>query len=375
MRERFRFIDDLESSLYTMTEVCEWHDISRKTGYKWAERYVADGLDGLRDRSRAPKSCPHRMEEYISEALLATRREHPSWGPRKLLAYQQLRHPDWAFPAASTVGDLLKRHGLVNPRRRRRRLQHPSRVKVEPAQRANDLWSVDFKGEFRTGDRRYCYPLTVADRYSRYLLGCAGLASTASVGAWSVMESLFREYGLPGAIVSDNGCPFSSTGLGGLSRLSVRWIQLGIRPVLIDPGHPEQNGGHERMHRTLKEETTRPPAADREAQQRRFDSFRKCFNEERPHEALGQRPPAAAYEASPRAYPERLEEIEYPGHYEVRSVRSSGEIKWQGQRLFVTEVLIGERVGLEETADGVWSVYFGPLLLGRFDERERRLRG
>ncbi len=263
---------------------------------------------------------------------------------------------------------------MVEQRRRRRRRPHRGKPKIE-LKSANDLWTCDFKGEFRTGDRRYCYPLTVADGLSRYLLGCEGKLSTAHAGARPVFEELFCENGLPKAILSDNGSPFSSPALGGLSRLSVWWIKLGIEPLLIKPGHPEQNGSHERMHRTLKAETTRPPSADLGAQQRRFDAFREEFNEDRPHEALGLQTPAEQYQPSPRPYPDVVAKVEYPGHYEVRSVRSDGSIKWQGELLFVSEVLHGEPVGLEEIDDGIWSLCFGPLLLARFDERDRRLEG
>jgi transposase InsO family protein len=375
MRERVRFIDDLESELFTMTELCARYGISRKTGYKWAQRYVeAEGCSGLVERSRAPKHCPHRLAEPVAEALLEMRREHPRWGPRKLLAVLSRRRPQLSLPAASTVGDLLRRHGLVEPRARGRRRSPPQRPKWEAAT-PNELWSVDFKGEFRMGDRHYCYPLTLVDRHSRYLLGCCGQRSTATLGARAALERCFREHGLPRGMLSDNGSPFSSRALAGLSRLSVEWIKLGIRPVLIEPGHPEQNGAHERMHRTLKAETARPPAANLAAQQRRFDAFRREFNELRPHEALAQRTPAQLYEPSPRPYPRVLPEIEYPGHYEVRRVRQAGEIKWQGDLLFLSSVLAGEPVGLEEVEDGIWSLCFGPLLLARFDERTRRLEG
>jgi len=372
MKERVLFIDDLESNLYSMTELCDMYGISRKSGYKWAQRYVEGGVEGLTDRSRAPHSCPHRTEERVEEALLVARGEHPRWGPRKLLAYLKRREPEWAWPAASTAGDILRRAGLVESPRRRRHGPAARRPTVD-ATAPNNVWTMDFKGEFRTGDHLYCYPLTVVDLHSRYVLGCKALLSTEFAGAQPALESRFRKYGLPRAILSDNGAPFSSPAICGLSRLSVWWIKLGIEPLLIQPSHPEQNGGHERMHRELKAETTRPPAGDLAAQQRRFDAFLKLFNEVRPHEALGQRPPAELYEKSPRAYPGRLEEMEYPGHFEVRRVQSRGEISWQGERLFVSEVLIGESVGLEETDDGVWSLYFGPRLLARFDERDRSL--
>ena len=300
MKERVCFIADLERNLYTMTELCDLHEISRKTGYKWSQRFVAEGIDGLKDRSRAPKRCPHRTEDRVVEALVEARRKHPRWGPRKLLVWLHKRHPQWRWPAPSTAGDILKRYGLVEPRVRRRKPQHPGRPKLD-VHSPNDLWSCDFKGEFRMGDRRYCYPLTVADRCSRYLLGCDGQLSTAYAGARPVFERLFREKGLPKAMLNDNGTPFSSTALAGLSKLSVWWIKLGIQPLRIEPGHPEQNGGHERMHRDLKAETTRPPAAELAAQQRLFDAFREEFNEERPHEALGQQTPAELYTPSPRS--------------------------------------------------------------------------
>lgn len=325
MKERVLFISDLESSLYTMTELCERYGISRKTGYKWAARYVDGGVEGLKDQSCAPKSCPHRTDASVAEALLAARRAHPTWGPRKILAYLSRREPGRPWPAASTAGDIFKRAGLVKSRPRRRRRPPRERPKFE-ASLPNDLWAIDFKGEFRTNDRNYCYPLTVTDWSSRYLLGCKGLPSTATAGARTALETRFRKYGLPRAIISDNGNPFSSKAVRGLSQLSVWWIKLGIEPLLIQPGHPEQNGRHERMHRTLKAETTRPPSEDMARQQQCFDAFRKVFNEKRPHEALGQRPPAELYVKSPRSYPERLPGLEYPGHFGRRRVQSGGEI-------------------------------------------------
>ncbi len=372
MTERARFIADLESKLYTMTELCERYGISRMTGYKWAKRFVADGLRGLEDRSRAPKSCPHQSEAHVIEALVAARHKHPRWGPRKLLKILSKRHPEWSWPAASTAGQILKRHGLVSARRRRKPPQPGRRPHLEVTS-PNDLWTCDFKGQFRTGDRRYCYPLTIADHLSRYLLVCQGQLSTATAGARPVFERVFRENGLPKAILSDNGGPFSSPALGGLSRLSVWWIKLGIQPLRIERGKPQQNGAHERMHRTLKAETTRPPAANLAEQQISFDAFRKEFNDERPHEALDQRPPAQFYAPSPRSYPDPLAQVEYPGHFEVRKVRRNGMIKWQGSDLFLSEVLAGESVGLEEVDDGIWSLHFSGQLLARFDERNRKL--
>jgi transposase InsO family protein len=376
MSQRVRFIADFESCLYTMMQLCERYSISRKTGYKWAERFGKEGVEGLKDRSRAPKSCAHGLSDEVSERLLKLRRSHPTWGPRKLLAWLQKREPETSWPAASTVGGLLKRKGLVEARVRRRRPWPPSGPPTIQAAAANAVWCCDFKGQFRTGDGELCYPLTVTDGYSRFLLGVQGLDSVAESLAWPVFERLFQEYGLPEAMRSDNGSPFASaSALARLSRLSVRWLKLGIRLERIEPGHPEQNGRHERMHRTLKQETARPPAESRGAQQERFDQFREVYNEQRPHEALGQQTPAEFYRPSPRPYPSEIPKSDYPGHFEVRSVRHGGEIQWQGQFLFLSEALARERVGLEECADGIWDVYFGSLLLARFDERERKLYG
>ena len=373
---RVKFIADLESCLYDMTELCEKHGISRKTGYKWAERFGQEGVEGLKDRSRAPQHSPRQTAPEVAERLLELRRRHPSWGPRKLLAWLERQEPGQGWPRASTVGGLLKRAGLVEPCRRRAARVRAVAVARTEASGANEVWTSDFKGEFRTGDGRLCYPLTVVDGFSRFVLVIQGLPSVAGAGAWPVFERAFREYGVPRIIRTDNGNPFAScSALAGLSRLSVRWIKLGIAPERIEPGHPEQNGRHERMHRTLKDETARPPAANATGQQELFDRFRQEYNEQRPHEALGQRPPSDLYQSSSRPYPGRIPQPEYPGHYEVRSVSRGGEIKWRGRFLFLSQALSGERVGLEEYQDGLWAVYFGSLHLARFDERERKIYG
>lgn len=377
MSQKREFIDDVVRDLYSMSELCERYGISRKTGYKWVERYEVGGVDGLSDRSRRPHHSPHGMSEEMVKLLLAARRAHPSWGARKLLSNlaAKPRHRGLAWPVASTVTELLKRNGLVQSRRRRALSPgHPGRP-TTPMDRANAVWTTDFKGEFRLTSGRYCYPLTVVDGYSRYLLGCKGLDSTASTPARKVFERLFRAHGLPERIRSDNGSPFASTGLARLSRLSVWWIKLGITPELIEPASPHQNGSHERMHKTLKAEATRPASSNQRGQQRRFDAFRKEYNTERPHEALGQRPPAVLYADSPRAYPDQLQEPEYPAHFERRRVGSNGCIVWRGKPLSVSTVLTEEYVGMEEVNNGVWSVHFGPVLLGRMDERDRRIRG
>ncbi len=372
MQERMRFVVDAEEELFSMTELCQRYGISRVTGYKWLERFEGEGLEGLKDHSRAPISCPHRTDREVVELLADARRRHPSWGPKKLIPWLARRH-DRAWPAPSTAGEILKRLDLVKDRRRRRRIDHPGRPTTQATQ-PNQLWTADFKGQFKTRDARYCYPLTVADSYSRYLLGCRALCSTKTLGTKAAFQRLFQEYGLPQAIRTDNGTPFAAaTAIGRLSRLSAWWIRLGIRPELTQPSHPEQNGSHERMHRTLKAETTRPPSANRSAQQRKFESFRREYNQERPHEHLNQKSPAHLYAPSPRPYPDRLPEPNYPGHFEVRKVSKNGGIRWKKGWVNISHSLLEQNVGLEEVHDGVWSLYFGSLLLGRFHEDKLQL--
>jgi putative transposase len=374
MTERAHLLALYEEGLYTMTELCERFSVSRKTAYKWLRRYRTAGVHALVDRSRASHHSPQRTAPAIAAALVHARQQHPHWGPKKLVAYLQARQPEVAWPAASTAGDLLKRAGLVPDTRRRRKATHPGSPPVT-ATTANQVWCADFKGEFRTGDGVWCYPLTVSDAHTRYLLACHALTSTEHAGAKGVFTSLFAAYGLPEAVRTDNGTPFASRALGGLSRLNAWWIKLGIQHQRITPGHPEQNGRHERMHRTLKAETTRPPASDLSQQQERFAAFQECFNQERPHEALGQRPPGTLYTRSVRVLPEQLPAPEYPGHFLVRHADANGCIKFRNRVLFVTTVLTDENLGLEEVEDGIWSVYFYDVLLGRFTERTWEIVG
>src|SRR5436190_1513638 len=274
MDQRVQFVTDHQRGLYAMRELCARYAISRKTGYKWLARYEAEGAAGLVERSHAPHVCPHRIADAMARLLLDTRRAHPSWGPAKLVQYLAPRHARVVtWPAVSTVADLLKRHALVCPRRRRRAIVHPGTVPIHTAA-PNDLWTADFKGQFRTRDGVYCFPLTIADQHTRYLLRVHGLRSTKGVGVRPVFERAFREFGLPRAIRTDNGVPFANTGLHGLTQLNVWWLRLGIQHQRIRPASPQENGAHERMHRTLKAETTRPPAADLARQQRAFTLFR-----------------------------------------------------------------------------------------------------
>ena len=374
MSRRLEFVEDAARGLYSMTELCARYAISRRVGYKWLSRFEADGPDGLVDQRRVARSHPHRMPDDVAARLVACRKAHPTWGPRKLLAYLERRQPCTAWPAASSVGALLKREGLVRARRRRPSPGHPG-PPTAPMDAPNATWTADFKGQFRTQDGLYCYPLTVCDGYSRYLLACRGLPSVETAGARPVFERLFREHGLPTRIRSDNGVPFATSALGRLSALSAWWIKLGITPELTEPSSPQQNGQHERMHRTLKTEATKPARASLRAQQRRFDAFQREYNTERPHEALGNATPAEHYAPSSRPYPRRLADPEYPGHFQVRYVSRNGGVRWHNQWVNVSHVLAEEYVGLEEVADGIWSVYFGPVLLGRFDERDLRIHG
>jgi len=372
--ERARFIALYQEGLYSMSELCARFEVSRKTGYKWRERYQAEGLAGLTDQSRAPHSCPHRTPAKTETALVRAREAHPHWGPKKLLPYLARTQPELPLPAQSTAGDLLKRQGLVQERKRRRKATHPGSTTLT-ADAPNAVWMADFKGEFPLRNGSMCYPLTVTDAYSRFLLVCQALPSTQHGGAKPVLTQLFAEYGLPQAIRTDNGSPFASHAVGGLSRLSVWWIKLGIEHQRITPGHPQENGRHERMHRTLKAETTRPPDWDLRGQQKRFAGFCAEFNQERPHEALGQRTPSSLYVPAARSLPARLPEPEYGGHFHVRRVGPRGSIRFAGRPLFLSEVLAGEDVGLEEIDDDVWSVYFYNVVLGRFHVRAWQLRG
>jgi transposase InsO family protein len=369
MDQRVAFIADWLREDWTMTELAERYGISRKTGYKWVERYEDDPERGLAERSRAPKVHGRAMAEEIGAAVLALRRKHPRWGPKKLRAILCEREPRQVWPAASTIGDLLRREGVSEPRRRPRYVV-PLTQPLAAAQAPNDVWTADFKGWFRTADGTRCDPLTIADACSRFVLCCRIVAPTADgVRPW--FERTFRAYGLPRALRTDNGSPFATTGAGQLSQLAVWWLKLGIRLDRIDPGHPEQNGRHERFHLTLQQETM-PPAGSPRQQQARFDGMRREFNHDRPHEALGQQPPARVYVPSPRPYPSRLEDPWYDATHQVRRVRPTGYIKWQGELVFISEAVRRETVGLVETERGDWLVHFMHVELGRIDRCTRR---
>jgi len=372
MDQRTQFIADFLRQVLSVTELCDLYEVSRKTGYKWIDRYLRQGPAGLEERSRRPQGSPNQTAQEIVAALLEARRRHPSWGGKKLLALVHKGHRNWELPHRSTVCDILSRHGMVPKKRTRRRIGHPGKP-TSSILAPNDLWCADFKGQFKTGNGSYCYPLTVTDGFSRYLLGCQGLNSTSVEESKPVFTKLFREYGLTKRIRTDNGVPFATNTLARLSRLSAWWVRLGVLPELIEPGKPQQNGQHERMHRTLKAEATRPAAASLAAQQRKFNTFREEFNNERPHEALDQQTPASHYRPSNREMPSKLPPLVYPDRFEVRYVSANGGIRWNRGWINVSTVCIGEYVGLEEIDNEIWNVYFGPLRLGRLLERHMKI--
>jgi transposase InsO family protein len=370
--EKLRFVAAWLSGEWSRTELCARFGVSRETGYELMRRYRLEGVSCVQARSHARHEQGEATPARLVQAIVDLRVSRPHWGPKKLQACLEHRHPEEAWPAASTIGDIVKRHGLVVGRRRRRSalVQHRPFAAVNAA---NALWCVDFKGWFRTGDGERCDPLTVTDAASRYLLACVIVPPTRA-GVQPVMDGLFREHGLPGAIRSDNGPPFGSTGAGGLTRLGVHWLKLGIALERIEPGQPQQNGRHERMHGTLKAETLRPPAATAAKQQDRFDRFREMFNQERPHEALRQTVPSKHWQASARLYPDPIEAPTYGADHVVRRVRSNGEIKWRGGLIFLSEVLAGERVGIAETETGEHIVRFAGLDLGLINRAGTKLR-
>lgn len=370
--QRYQVVQRVASGLWTVSEAAQQAGVSRKTLYKWQARYAADGVAGLADRSRAPHYRPQQVDADQLEVLVALRRQHPRWGARKLRRIAAERAPGQCWPAPSTIHRALKAAGLVPAPRRRTRHGAPWQP-AGPAEAPNALWTVDFKGQFRLGDRRLCYPLTVADHASRYLLLCEGLAAPTQQRTQAAFTRLFRERGLPAAVLSDNGSPFATTGLAQLSRLSVWWLKLGIALYRSRPGCPQDNPRHERMHRELKAATARPPAASMSAQQRRFAAFVAEYNALRPHQALGQQPPARHYQASERTYPEAIRPWDYAGHLEVRKVDCLGRISWRDRPVYVSKALRAEYVALEEIDDGIWVLVFRHCRLGLFDERRMKI--
>ena len=369
MDEKLRFVFEYERDEQTMAELCACFGICRDTGYVWLRRYRQHGVAGLLELNRAAKRHPNQTCAQVEQAVVALRQAHMRWGPRKLKRILERDEPWRGWPAASTMGEIVKRAGLVVARKKRRRTE-PYTDPLAHAVESNRVWCADFKGWFRSGDGTRIDPLTITDACSRYLLRCQAVEKTDTERVRAIFEAAFREYGLPCAIRTDNGAPFASSAAGGLSRLAVWWIKLGIVPERIEAGHPEQNGRHERMHGTLKQDLR--PAQDWRGQQRELDRFRYDYNEVRPHEALGMQTPASVYEPSPRPYPERLPEVEYPDTMPVRTVKSHGHFRWKKHDVFLSEVLWGERVGLLPFDDGCYTVYFAHVPVALFEERTRK---
>jgi transposase InsO family protein len=368
MEEKLRFIFEYQQGDKSMTELCQQYGISRETGYVTLRRYEQTGVAGLVKRSRAAGRHQNQTPEEIERMVLELRQAHMRWGPRKLKRVLERDEPGRVWPAASTIGAMLKREGLVVARRKRMKTA-PYSQPLAHADGPNRVWCADFKGWFRTGDGERIDPLTISDAHSRYLLRCQGVEKTDTARVQAIFEAAFREYGMPEAIRTDNGAPFASRALAGLSRLAVWWMKLGIVPERIEAGHPEQNGRHERMHRTLKQEVATPPAADRRSQQRALDKFREEYNQVRPHEALEMQTPAAVYRAAERRFPERMAEPEYPEPMLVRSVQRKGHFHWQKHEVFVSEVFWGERIGLLPVDEHRYIVYFAQFPIATFDSR------
>ena len=370
MDQRLQFVAEYLTGLYSMTELAASYAISRRIGYYWVERYARDGH--LESRSRRPHTSPQATAPALVERIRAARIAHPNWGAGKLRDWLRRREPQAAWPCRDTIHEVLRRQGLVRQRVRRRPVLHPPVHLTVPTQ-PNLLWTTDYKGEFRTGDGTWCYPFTLRDGCTRYVLRCTALPRHTRAVTQPEFIHAFRTFGLPDRIRSDNGPPFGAPGLGRLSRLAVWWLRLGIVPERITPRHPEQNGSHEQFHAVLKRETTRPPAASMRAQQRRFTTFVREYNDERPHEALGGVPPATGYRPSPRRYPEQLPPLAYPAAWDIRRVSTTGSVSWRGRPLFLTEVLAGEDVAFEPLDESLWLVRFAAIPLARFDERRRLL--
>jgi len=373
MEERLRFVARLLEG-EAMSDVCRSFGISRKTGYKIYNRYKELGLDGLTDRSRRPVRYANQLPEPVERLIVETKKERPHWGARKIREVLVRRLAgDVRIPAKSTVHAVLDRHGLVKRAKDRRR-QKAKGTPLSAGAAPNDLWCADFKGEFRLGDRRYCYPLTVTDHASRFILTCEALESVKEAGAIPAFQTLFKERGLPGAIRSDNGVPFASpNGLYGLSKLSVWWLRLGVNIERIKPGCPQQNGRHERMHLTLKKETAQPAMANILQQQARFDDFVAEFNDERPHEALKMKTPAEVYQPSARPY-RGLPALDYPFHDREIMVTSCGRICMHSKKINISTVLAGQRLGIKEVADGIWLTSFMQYDLGYIDLEQKTLQ-
>jgi transposase InsO family protein len=372
MDQKIQLIADWKTTNFNKTDLSRKYGVSRKTVYKWIDRYKENSVDGLKEQSRAPQNSPNRTSEEKVRLIIEEKLKNRKRGPKKIYRQLKNKYSDIKWPSPSTIGNWLKKKGLVE-KRKRRLFVPPYTEPFMECQSPNAVWSVDYKGQLYTKDSRVCYPLTMSDNYSRYLLECQGLPGPRYEETRKVFEEVFSEYGLPEAIRSDNGIPFTGRCAGGLSRLSIWWIRLGIIPERIDKGCPQQNGRHERMHRTLKEETMYPVSRNMKEQQERFDLFRVDYNHNRPHEALNQNTPSSCYKKSARPYVEDPVVPDYDLGYAVRKVKHSGEIKFKGQMYFLTALLTGQPVGLREIADGLWRIYYSFYAIATLDLRTNKI--
>ena len=370
MDQRIQLIADWLSGDYGKRELCRIYGISRPTADKWIGRYDEHGPEGLEERRRAPHHRPNQTTEELRTLIVQTKLRRQKWGPKKVLDWLRQHRPELKWPADSTGGEILKRAGLVQPRHRRHRVP-PYNEPFGVCSAPNQSWSADFKGDFLLGNGRRCYPLTISDNFSRYLLLCRALARPSQEQVQPWFEWVFRQAGLPEVIRTDNGAPFASLALGGLSQLSKWWIKLGIKPERIQPGKPSQNGRHERMHRTLKDAVA--PQSNLHEQQRHYDPFQEEYNWERSHEALGRKTPGSVHCTSLRSYPAKLPEVQYESGVTVRKVRQNGEIKWRGELLYVSTVLAKEPVGLKPIDEGKSELRYSFHLLGILDERNKTI--
>ena len=369
--QRLQFLSSYQKEELSLSDLCREFGVSRPTGYRWINRYKEAGPEGLLDLSCKPHGCSHATSEATEKAILALRSKQPSWGARKLKARLEKLQPRMSWPVASTFGNILKRAGLTNPKQKKRRTV-PYSEPFSEVTSPNQLWCMDFKGYFSTGDGTRCDPLTITDAHSRYLIRCQTVSRMDLSEVKAVCEAAMREYGMPARIRTDNGAPFAGTGLLGLSKLSLSWTKMGIVHERIQPGRPQQNGRHERMHRTLKEDTTKPPALTLRLQQKKFDSFRHIFNHERPHEGLNNETPASLYQRSSVMFPRTLLPFRYPKGFEVRRVNRSGDISWHKGRAFISQVVAFEDLGFEEIDEDIFKVYFRQIELGEFHAPELR---
>jgi len=372
-QEQRLFIDDWFKKELTFSDLCQYYKISRKTGYKLVNRFKHEGGLAFEELSRTRHHHPNETPEAVKASLLAMKARYPHWGPVTIKHKLAVNEPKVHWPAASTIGEIFKKYGLTKPRKYRRKVP-PYTQPFKQCDAPNRVWSADFKGEFRLGMGQYCYPLTITDNYSRYLLACDGMEGIHTMPAKRCFERVFIENGLPEVIRTDNGTPFCSPGIGGLSALSVWFLKLGIMPERIEAGHPEQNGRHERMHRTLKEATTTPVLATMRQQQKRFDDFKQEYNDERPHQGIDMMTPSKLYQKSTRCYPSKLDEVCYPDEYIIRKVRHNGEIKWFGKKYYVSITLTGEPVGMKMIDEGQAIIYFCGLYLGIIDKKLDRIK-